>query len=238
MTDHYKKSKIDKSLRYSVWNKYCGDDVRKHLCFAGCGRMIDLIDFECGHVISEADGGKTILENLRPICSTCNKSMGKENMQNYMKKKGIKISLWWNGPLSLTEKIKNFFSKSSGEIVNDPNGFIVHGEKYKNNKYAGTVLHKQTIISIFNSCSIQDVFWLINLFHDNGIIHKDDARKYMKPEFQKLVLESFQTPEKSTEIIEKKLKEDDDKICHKIKKNGQRCKGKVSVGKMYCWRHL
>lgn len=33
-------------------------------------------NFEAGHVIPESKGGKTHIENLLPICSTCNKSMG------------------------------------------------------------------------------------------------------------------------------------------------------------------
>ncbi|NDG68463.1 MAG: hypothetical protein EB135_03170, partial [Proteobacteria bacterium] len=41
--------------------------------------------FECGHIIAEAKGGETSLENLRPICSTCNKSMKTINMNDYIK---------------------------------------------------------------------------------------------------------------------------------------------------------
>ena len=41
--------------------------------------------YECGHVESEATGGDMSIENLRPICSSCNKSMGIKNMREYIK---------------------------------------------------------------------------------------------------------------------------------------------------------
>jgi 5-methylcytosine-specific restriction endonuclease McrA len=43
------------------------------------------LSFDCGHVIAEALGGKTTLENLRPICSKCNKSMRTTHMDEFKK---------------------------------------------------------------------------------------------------------------------------------------------------------
>ena len=43
-------------------------------------------NFDCGHIISEKNGGKVHLENLRPICRTCNSSMGTQNMDDYIVK--------------------------------------------------------------------------------------------------------------------------------------------------------
>ncbi len=43
-------------------------------------------DWECGHVVSDAGGGETILSNLRPICIACNRSMGKTHMDEFKKK--------------------------------------------------------------------------------------------------------------------------------------------------------
>jgi 5-methylcytosine-specific restriction endonuclease McrA len=44
------------------------------------------IEFHCGHIIAEANGGQTNIDNLRPICAQCNLSMGKMNMNVFMKK--------------------------------------------------------------------------------------------------------------------------------------------------------
>ena len=40
-------------------------------------------DFECGHIIPYSQGGPTSLENLRPVCKGCNRSMGTTNMLDY-----------------------------------------------------------------------------------------------------------------------------------------------------------
>ena len=54
-------------------------------CF--CCSLVNLNalgSWECGHVNSEASGGDLSIQNLRPICSGCNKSMGTKNMFDYM----------------------------------------------------------------------------------------------------------------------------------------------------------
>lgn len=43
-------------------------------------------NFECGHVVSEKDGGNMSVDNLKPICGQCNRSMGSQNMNDYVKK--------------------------------------------------------------------------------------------------------------------------------------------------------
>ena len=44
-----------------------------------------MTNWECGHIISDKDGGDLSISNLRPLCSTCNKSMGARNMKDYVK---------------------------------------------------------------------------------------------------------------------------------------------------------
>ena len=39
-----------------------------------------------GHIIPEKDGGDTTIDNLIPICSGCNSSMGSENMNSFIKR--------------------------------------------------------------------------------------------------------------------------------------------------------
>jgi 5-methylcytosine-specific restriction endonuclease McrA len=48
-------------------------------------------EFDCGHVMSERNGGGQEITNLRPICSSCNKSMGTTNMIDFVKKHGFYI---------------------------------------------------------------------------------------------------------------------------------------------------
>jgi len=79
-----RKATISKVMRANVWDFYIGEEkgIAKCLC---CDRSeITQFQFECGHVISEYNGGDTTLENLRPVCSMCNKSMGKMNMDEFI----------------------------------------------------------------------------------------------------------------------------------------------------------
>jgi len=41
--------------------------------------------FECAHVMAESQGGSTTVENLRPCCAMCNRSMGKRNFFEFQK---------------------------------------------------------------------------------------------------------------------------------------------------------
>ena len=83
---NYKKEKIPSVLRELVWNTYIGEGEGKGLCYA-CGKeKLTPFEFECGHIIAESKGGETNLNNLRPVCTKCNRSIGTENMDDFKKK--------------------------------------------------------------------------------------------------------------------------------------------------------
>jgi len=67
-------------MRTQVWNEYIGIDIGSIICPYCCANKISQLNFECGHVISEANNGKIELDNFRPICNKCNKSIGKKTM--------------------------------------------------------------------------------------------------------------------------------------------------------------
>jgi len=86
----YKKKNIPKVLRDDVWSKYVGDFIGKTKCLC-CGiRYIKMNDFHCGHVVAESKGGKTNLNNLRPICAKCNLSMSTRNFYEFQAMCGYK----------------------------------------------------------------------------------------------------------------------------------------------------
>lgn len=70
-----KRIKIPKALREQVWLKYNGRAYDAKCNVPWCKNVISVYDHESGHVIPHSKGGSTTLENLRPICSRCNKSM-------------------------------------------------------------------------------------------------------------------------------------------------------------------
>lgn len=82
-----KKEKIPKAVRMKLWRNYNGNsmDGSCECCKVG----IDVSNFDCGHIISEYNGGRVHLENLKPICRMCNSSMGRENMDEFMRKYGF-----------------------------------------------------------------------------------------------------------------------------------------------------
>ena len=82
----YHKKAIPKTLKKMVWDKYVGADIGITKCMCCKHQEIRQIEFHCGHIVAEANNGKTELANLRPICAQCNLSMGKMDMNEFMKK--------------------------------------------------------------------------------------------------------------------------------------------------------
>lgn len=50
-----------------------------------CGvTEITLTQHSSGHILSEHEGGQITIDNLRPICNSCNSSMGTQHMWKFM----------------------------------------------------------------------------------------------------------------------------------------------------------
>lgn len=78
-----KKKSVPKVVKDHAWNRWIGDDIAKSKCFC-CGlNEIKMNSFHCGHVVAEVNGGKTTVDNLRPICASCNLSMGTDNLDDF-----------------------------------------------------------------------------------------------------------------------------------------------------------
>jgi len=84
-----KKKPIPKKIRQLVWNKHIGEDKGVSLCLCCQSTKITQMDFHCGHIISEVNGGDTTILNLLPICSLCNSSMGRSNLHEFQLKHGL-----------------------------------------------------------------------------------------------------------------------------------------------------
>jgi len=83
------KRAIPKQLRDLVWNTHIGHEVATAPCSCCERNPISMQEFHCGHVVAEARGGTTTVENLRPICAPCNLSMGTMNMLEYQRTFGL-----------------------------------------------------------------------------------------------------------------------------------------------------
>lgn len=79
----YKKKQIPQSVRIAVWDTYIGRAVGETNCTVCNTAKISQFNFHCGHIIAERNGGDISIENLRPICKSCNSSMRTTNLEEY-----------------------------------------------------------------------------------------------------------------------------------------------------------
>lgn len=70
-----RKAPIPKALRERVWITYIGKKFEHKCLITWCENIISVFDFETGHNLPESKGGTLDIENLRPICAKCNRSM-------------------------------------------------------------------------------------------------------------------------------------------------------------------
>ena len=73
---------IPKKIRGLVWKEYFGESMTG-ACFCCKKKLEALDDWHAGHIVSHANGGKDGVANLRPVCISCNLSMGTENMDEF-----------------------------------------------------------------------------------------------------------------------------------------------------------
>jgi 5-methylcytosine-specific restriction endonuclease McrA len=86
-----KKKTIPKNVKINIWNTYIDSNIQRHKCLCCKKSIISITEFHVGHVISEHNGGTLEINNLRPICASCNYSMGTNNMVDYIVKYGYYI---------------------------------------------------------------------------------------------------------------------------------------------------
>jgi 5-methylcytosine-specific restriction endonuclease McrA len=70
--------RVPKALREQVWKVYNGNTFEKKCWVQWCENLVTPFTFEAGHNIPRSRGGSDDIDNLRPICSNCNRSMGNQ----------------------------------------------------------------------------------------------------------------------------------------------------------------
>jgi len=76
------------ALKNAVWLRYFPNEAEGK-CLCCKASTIGSRNFDCGHVISVHAGGKSVVDNLRPICGNCNSSMGKRHMDDFVRDCGF-----------------------------------------------------------------------------------------------------------------------------------------------------
>jgi hypothetical protein len=83
------KARIPKALKIQVWNEYIGIDIGRAKCMVCEVREITQSSFHCAHIIAEVNGGEMNVENMRPCCELCNKSMSTQHLIKFKKQLSI-----------------------------------------------------------------------------------------------------------------------------------------------------
>jgi 5-methylcytosine-specific restriction endonuclease McrA len=76
---------IPQSLKTAVWDRWIGMGEGQTVCCVCKVITIYQSVFHCGHIVAKSRGGLNIVENLRPICQSCNSSMGNQNMDDFIR---------------------------------------------------------------------------------------------------------------------------------------------------------
>lgn len=71
-----RKTAIPSAMKEQIWLRDCGEVFETKCKVPWCQNCMNVWTFQAGHNIPESKGGKTIPENLVPICIRCNLSMG------------------------------------------------------------------------------------------------------------------------------------------------------------------
>lgn len=83
------RKSIPLTLKRKVWDHWIGEDIGKTKCLCCKLSEITQMSFHCGHIIALSKNGDTNCNNLKPICQSCNSSMGNMNMNIFIKKYGL-----------------------------------------------------------------------------------------------------------------------------------------------------
>ena len=78
-----KRKNIPAKVRQMTWRKYMGNSMDGK-CWC-CGDSICFENWHAGHVHPSSKGGPDSVENLRPLCSSCNLSMSNKHMADFIK---------------------------------------------------------------------------------------------------------------------------------------------------------
>jgi hypothetical protein len=79
---------IVRVVRQTVWNAHFGVKAEHGSCFV-CHSRIRQDDFAIGHYEDGVTGGKAQVNNMRPICQSCDRVLGKTSIVDYLRSQPV-----------------------------------------------------------------------------------------------------------------------------------------------------
>ncbi len=81
-----KKQHIPQAIKWQTWIRYAGERFKAKCATPWCSNVMNVTNFQAGHRLAEANGGTITLDNLIPICASCNQSMGTEHFDTWSRR--------------------------------------------------------------------------------------------------------------------------------------------------------
>ncbi len=141
----HKRKAIPKKVRTDVWDALY--KTIEGLCHC-CGTTITVHNFHCGHILAQCKGGTDTLDNLRPLCASCNTSMSSTHMADFIRE----YKFTGPGAVEFAEKIvmepcKQIIDLTQDNIVVTTSSLKGSGKAFIDDLCAGRVLipHRQII---------------------------------------------------------------------------------------------
>jgi len=148
-----KRIQISKSLKKAICDKYIGSHIGESLCLCCELQIITQLAFHCGHIIPESKGGLTHINNILPICATCNHSMSDKEFFQFKKMFVNKQSKFEGNSLinfQLIQQNALELYKDSLQVVNDnanmEKQFDELNQMFEITKQNNDKIHSQNII--------------------------------------------------------------------------------------------
>jgi len=81
------RKKITRDIKLACWVKEFNNEIQGCCPVKNCSIILNknkIKEWAGGHIISDNNGGENIVDNLRPICHSCNASMNSTNWEDYI----------------------------------------------------------------------------------------------------------------------------------------------------------
>ncbi len=111
-----RKQTIPRALKIQIWDKWIGIDKGTSKCLCCNVSDINQQNFACGHIIAESNGGEITVDNLKPVCTTCNSSMGTMNMNDFIQQYFLANHKGGNKTLNV-DTLKNIIKNTIKEVT-------------------------------------------------------------------------------------------------------------------------
>jgi hypothetical protein len=175
-TNKKRKERIPNHVKEEVWKRYGGP-----VCWCCQKQPITAQNKHYGHIQAEKNGGKAIVENLRPVCPSCNLRMRTKNMYDFMSDEGY--------PLRDSASIYRIVNKDP-ELIKALHGkhiYAIPVNDYYDYVLSSTLLTKYSFLKI--------IYHKLNILFESSKYQGITFHYVVKPDYVKWIKHHIEKPE-------------------------------------------